>query len=180
MWSNNFLFFIFLLWPWSKVLTKRGELGMFFAGGTTYTLNGIGNNNVCRLSSFFDWEHSWWLGVVFGRCGGDNPWLGGSDGLPLVWSIVVTLHMAVFCIQSAPPSLDVGTFSRFWIHLALVVLALCLIGIGMFIQPSSPHIFNMPQVLHWPRLFWHCVVVQTYLEGELLILDRHISQKKMV
>ena len=52
------------------------------------------------------------MGVVLSRWGGGGPWLGGSGGLSLVGSDVLTFYMAVFHVQGLPPPLKVDVFSQ--------------------------------------------------------------------
>jgi hypothetical protein len=117
-WSNKSRSVVFLLRPCSKVLIKRGVLGMSYVGRTIYILPGIGSGNIVRLfSSLIEWF--WW----HGGC----PWLGGSNGL-----FVVELCSSYFFTwrsfaSEGPrlPSMWVHLLG-FFMHYGVGLLAFCL------------------------------------------------------
>ena len=64
-----------------------GGRGTFYVKNTTSTLSGIGRRRVTLDSGSLVGSFGG-LGVVLGRWGGSDPWLGGVGGLSLVGSLV--------------------------------------------------------------------------------------------
>jgi hypothetical protein len=110
-WSNKSRLVAFLLRPCSKVLIKRGVLGMSYVGRTIYILPRIGSGNIVRLfNSLIGWF--WW----HGGC----PWLGGSNGLSMV-ELCCSYFFTWHSFASEGPHLP-----SMWVHLLgfLCIMAL--------------------------------------------------------